>query len=557
MVKRQNERLYESSRERQANRSNVTAAHVSTAVRPLPFSHCALQLTPYEHPVCTKSSSVIFESAALLSYVLEHKKDPVTGDVLQTRDLITLAMSQDEEGRWCCPVLTKPLSEHTKFVAIVQPDQTSASVYSYEAYQNFNVKIKSYEDLVTGEPFDPKADVLILYDPDNDTQRRDINTFYHIRNARHLEKGANNPNVRHSLTASRILEKIDHQRPVLAAQLFQKTPELLHESAQYLDDAGSPIRVLAKDVTGIAYTNAATTTSLTSTAVPRHNSNQERDAILDEILQAQFRLARKLKKKGYVRLFLNCLNEPLVLELHCDMVPRTCANFLGLCWNGAYDGVGFHRLIPSFMIQGGKPLTDDIQEESYWGGSFRDEFDDRLKHTGPGILSMANAGEHTNKRQFFITFKSCPHLDRKHTIFGSVVNESKAKLLAQLKMIPTKTNDVPRQDVTIVRTEIVVDPMAEAKEMERQRLLTLLRQRSHRTSTNSHAATNTRTKASAIEPTGGVGKYLKLPAIAADVKKRPPVVLDDKSPPAAQRKVESSATTTQAKKAKFGDFSGW
>jgi peptidyl-prolyl cis-trans isomerase-like 2 len=551
MVKRQNERLYESSRERQANRSNGTASNSST-VRPLPFSHCALQLSPFEHPMCSKSSSIIFESSAILSYVLEHKKDPVTGEALQTRDLITLSMSQNEEGQWCCPVLAKPFSEHTKFVGIIQPNQTSASVYSYEAYHSFNVKSKSYEDLVTGEVFDPEKDVLILYDPHNDSQRRDINSFYHIHNARKLEKGGNNPNVRHSLTASRILEKIDKTKPQLSAQLLQKVPDELHESVRYLDNEGNPIRVLAKDVTGVAYTNAATTTSLTSTAVPRQNSNQERDAIMEEILQAQFRVARKLKKKGYVRLFLNCLDEPIVLELHCEMVPRTCANFLGLCRNGAYDGCRFHRLIPSFMIQGGKP-SEALRDESYWGGSFRDEYDDRLKHTGPGILSMANAGEHTNKRQFFITFKSCPHLDRKHTIFGSVVNENKSKLLAQLKMIPTDKNDLPRKEIKIVRTEIVEDPMAEAKEIERERLLALLKQRNQTKAVSATVVSSSKHEAKTIAIGGGyVGKYLKLPAV--EQKKRPASVLDASK----ERMVNSSSTTTTTtKKSKFGDFSCW
>jgi peptidyl-prolyl cis-trans isomerase-like 2 len=605
MVKRQKERLYESSRERKANRSNNEAAatnptsasvSLSSTIRPLPFSHCALLLTPFENPVCTKQSGgIIFESSALLSYVLEHQKDPVTGAAISTRDIISLSMSRNDENEWCCPVLTKPFSPHIKFVAILHQNTatTTASVYSYEAYQQFNLKTKSYDDLVTGEPFDPNNDLLILYDPVNDAQRRDINSFYHIQNARNLEqKGGgsnrNNPNLRHSLTATRIMDKIDKTRPYLTAQLLQKAPDELHESARYWDETGTaPLRVLAKDVTGVAYTDAATTTSLTSTAVPLHNSNQERDAILEEILQAQFRVAtRQLKQKGYVRLFLNCFgdNEPLVLELHCDIVPRTCANFLGLCRNKAYDGSKFHRLIPSFMIQGGKPTPADsgVVEESYWGGSFRDEFDDRLKHSGPGILSMANAGEHTNKRQFFITFKSCPHLDRKHTVFGSVVNENKAELLAKLKMIPTHSaTDMPRQDITIVRTEIVDDPMAKAKEMERQRLLLLRRQRQQqqqqhsdnkKTSEDAHASktittsTKTKTSAAAVSGSSAVGKYLKLPAIKTagnhsdDSDKKRSSSVQEKSPPPKEEKDGSSTaipTAKTTKKAKFGDFSGW
>lgn len=541
MVKRQNEKLYESSRERQANRGTVQR---TSHERPLPFSHCALSLTPFEHPVCSRSSSVIFESANLLPYVLEHQKDPVTGDALQSRELITLHMNRDEEQNWSCPVLTKPFSKHTKIVAIIQPNKDNATVYSYEAYHNFNVKTKTYEDLVTGERFDPKKDVLILFDPDNDTNR-DINSFYHIRNARKIEKGTNNPNVRQSLTASRILEKMDAKRAEKAAAVFQKAPEELHASVRYLDDDGAPIRVFAKDVTGVSYTNAATTASLTSTAMPRQNSNQERDAIPEEIIQAQLRVVRKLKRKGYVRLFLNCLNEPLVLELHCDIVPRTCANFLGLCRQSAYNGCRFHRLIPSFMIQGGKP-TDGLMEESYWGGSFRDEFDDRLKHGLPGVVSMANSGEHTNKRQFFITFKSCTHLDRKHTVFGSVVNDNKAKLLAEIKSIPTGKNDVPRKEIKIVRTEIVEDPVADAVEMERQRLMGLVEKR------NPAKGSKVAVAKKDTDAKETVGKYLTLPVTKE--KKRPSGLLANCPPVEVKQSVQA---VPQPKKPKFGDFSSW
>lgn len=83
---------------------------------------------------------------------------------------------------------------------------------------------------------------------------------------------------------------------------------------------------------------------------------------------------------------------------------RTCTNFLGLCQAKKYDGTSFHRSIPSFMIQGGRAISGEgTDDASLWGGAFADEFDDRLKHDKIGVLSSANAGPNTNKRQFFVS----------------------------------------------------------------------------------------------------------------------------------------------------------
>jgi cyclophilin family peptidyl-prolyl cis-trans isomerase len=111
----------------------------------------------------------------------------------------------------------------------------------------------------------------------------------------------------------------------------------------------------------------------------------------------------------------------LNLELHCDVTPRTCENWLALAEAGYYDDTPFHRLIKHFMVQGGDPTGTGTGGCSIWGPTFADEFDARLSHDGRGVVSMANAGPNTNGSQFFITFKSARHLDRKHTIFGKIV----------------------------------------------------------------------------------------------------------------------------------------
>lgn len=105
------------------------------------------------------------------------------------------------------------------------------------------------------------------------------------------------------------------------------------------------------------------------------------------------------------------------LELYDDKAPKTVANFVKLATDGFYDGLTFHRVIDDFMVQTGCPRGDGTGGPGY---TFEDEFDAELKHDGPGILSMANAGPNTNGSQFFITHVATPWLDGKHSIFGRV-----------------------------------------------------------------------------------------------------------------------------------------
>jgi cyclophilin family peptidyl-prolyl cis-trans isomerase len=122
-------------------------------------------------------------------------------------------------------------------------------------------------------------------------------------------------------------------------------------------------------------------------------------------------------KKRYTATFKTEQGD-FVVELFADKAPRTVNNFVFLARDGFYDGVTFHRVIKGFMAQGGDPTGTGTGGPGY---KFADEFNKDLRHNGPGILSMANAGPNTNGSQFFITHGSTPHLDNQHAVFGKVI----------------------------------------------------------------------------------------------------------------------------------------
>ena len=132
------------------------------------------------------------------------------------------------------------------------------------------------------------------------------------------------------------------------------------------------------------------------------------------------------------------------LEIFEDKAPKTAANFLKLVREGFYNGLTFHRVIPGFMIQGGCPDGDGTGGPGY---SIPDEFHPLLRHTSPGIVSMANAGPNTGGSQFFITVAATPWLDGKHAIFGKVVGGQ--DVVDRIVASPRDRSDRPTSTVRI------------------------------------------------------------------------------------------------------------
>ena len=139
------------------------------------------------------------------------------------------------------------------------------------------------------------------------------------------------------------------------------------------------------------------------------------------------------------------------LELFPDVAPLAVENFLTHVKNGYYDGIAFHRVIKSFMIQGGDPTESGRGGESIWKKPFKDEFKGKVFNKA-GILAMANSGPHTNGSQFFITAAPTPWLNGYHTIFGEA-NQESMKIIKKLENVPTMGRN--GGDRPIERQEII------------------------------------------------------------------------------------------------------
>ncbi|KAL7642727.1 UNVERIFIED_CONTAM: hypothetical protein RMT77_007292 [Armadillidium vulgare] len=462
--------------------------------RRLPLTHCALSLQPFEHPYCDKDGNM-FELEALLPFLKKFKVNPVTGKLLNEKDLVKLHFHKSNSGEYHCPVLYKPFTNNSHVVCI----QTTGNVFSYEAVEQLNIKASNWKELLTDEPF-TRADIIILQSSDN-VDKFNISKFHHIKQELKIE----DEELVKSRTDSSLRLKNVSQDAKMILEEFERTykdEDVSEEKEEKIADAFNSAH----------YSTGKVAASLTSTTMDIET--EHKPAVLDDTVVRY----KRVKKKGYVSLTTNfgILN----LEVYCDTVPKTSENFIRLCESGYYNNVKFHRSIRHFMLQGGDPTGTGTGGDSFWGGTFKDEIKQNLSHKGRGVLSMANSGPNTNKSQFFITYRSCAHLDGKHTIFGRVVGG--LATLSAIEAIETDNKDRPIEDIIIEGTSVFVNPFAEAdEELANEREEALKRAREE----ESNNAKKLKSEVPIKVYRSGVGRFLDISkaVVSKEEKKSMPV----------------------------------
>ncbi|KAI9740258.1 MAG: Peptidyl-prolyl cis-trans isomerase cyp8 [Cirrosporium novae-zelandiae] len=490
----------------------------SASFKRLPFNFCALSLQPFQHPVCT-SEGTIFELTHILPWLKKHGTNPVDGTPLKTSELIKLDFVKNDAGEMVDPVTYKVFTDNTHIVAL----KNTGHVFAWDTVERLNIKGKNWKDLVSEEEFTRK-DIITLQDPQN-VGARDLSFFKYLQEGKgpvgektSEEHGSINTdamgNAGRILKAKEAVAKARAERQQKAAATNSKSsstskslvPSKRPSPQSYNNDSATPYNA-AQHTTGQA---AASFTSTGLTPV----TSGARALLSDEEYMLK---PRRVKTKGYARVqtTLGDLN----LELNPEFAPKAVWNFIKLSKQGYYKGVIFHRNIKNFMIQGGDPTGTGKGGRSIWGKNFEDEFDGPLTHDSRGVLSMANKGKNTNSSQFFIIYRSVPHLNRKHTVFGHVMPES-MDVLGKMERAPTEDSDTNRPDPDIIIEDVVVyvDPFEEfqrhrqeqeEKEKEKEEIRRLGGAEDERVTWTGKRVRRDGTVEEKSGTVGGVGKYLK------------------------------------------------
>lgn len=562
----------------------------------LPYFCCALTFTPFEDPVCTIDGSV-FEILHIVPYIRKYGKHPVTGTPLKQEDLIPLTFHKNPEGEYHCPVLNKVFTEFTHIVAV----RTTGNVFCYEAIKELNLKTKNWKELLTDEPF-AREDLITIQNP-NALDSKVLLDFDHVKNSlklddEELKKLDSDPayNINVSGDVKQMLaelgtekgrqtalmggggSKAQNERAAALTAILAARSRIerdsksntngeskTRESYSIVDAASASVhgrsaaaaKAAPSDKTAARiamhrvgerapvnaklvksrYTTGAASRSFTSTSYDPVTINE----------YEYIKVEKNPNKKGYVR--VHTTHGDLNIELHCDIAPRACENFITLCERGYYNGIAFHRSIRNFMIQGGDPTGTGKGGESIWGKPFKDEVNSKLLHSGRGVISMANSGPHTNGSQFFILYKSANHLNYKHTVFGTVVGA--LTTLAAMEKVPVDDNDRPLEEIKITSVEVFVNPYTEPDEEEEKEKAIEEKVEDKEHDKVGSWYSNPGTGADSGTGGGGVGKYLKARKNAQVTSAATVAASEPALQLMAVGKKRKTGTT------EFGNFSSW
>ncbi|TPX35344.1 hypothetical protein SmJEL517_g02262 [Synchytrium microbalum] len=546
---RKRDKLYVTSAE-WAESGGAKEKRVNGEFKKLPFSCCSLTLTPFEHPVCT-ADGTIFDLVNIIPWIKKNGTNPVTGEKLETKDLKALNFTKSSDsGEYHCPITFKVFNEHTHIVAI----RTSGNVYSYEAVDSLNLKTKNFKDLLTDEPFTRK-DIITIQDPHNIATNRNINEFHYIKNdLKPLAKegGASNDDEDDDEDTQQSNSKINVEGKGSLSRVLAQVSKASSSGSSSGTKSTTPVTLTPSYVSKpkkayneAHYSTNAASSSLTSTALTPQFKN------VPAVIDKEYYMFGKIKKNAFAVIQTNMGD--INIELFASEVAMTSYNFIMLAKSGYYKNVVFHRSIKNFMLQGGDPTGTGKGGSSWWKKDFPDECKSAtLSHSGRGVLSMANRGKDTNSSQFFITYKSCTHLDNKHTVFGKVVGG--LETLSKIERVPTDDKDKPMETIKMKDVVILVDPFAEFQaELDQQA------QAEEHKAAAQKARSMPRQIPAAPSPVpssgGGIGKYLPSASTATTSSettslKRPSIWDGDVAEGSAEKKPKNKSSG-------FGNFDSW
>ncbi len=437
---------------------------------------------------------------------MKHDTSPVDGKPLKQADLIKLHFAKNNADEYVDPVTYKVLTDNTHIVAIRHGD--SANAFAWDTVERLNIKAKMWKDLVTDEDFSRK-DIITLQDPQN-LESRNLSEFKYLKEGEDAGIPKEEASINISAMGNAASLKIMKAKEAVAKARAERTSGITSitkaESRPTNQIAPVP-KPRSTPYNATHHTTGQAAASLTSTGLTPHTS-----ASLAVMTDEEYLLKpKRVKQKGYVRLTTSLGD--LTLELYPEHAPKAVWNFVRLAQKGYYDDVLFHRSVRNFMIQTGDPTGTGRGGSSIWNRNFEDESDGPLKHDGKGVVSMANKGKNTNSSQFFILYRQAQHLDRKHTIFGRVAEGM--GVLKALEETPVDSDDRPKEEIKVVKANVLVDPFEEFWKEKREREgnedATEERRRDGRAEEERTTWTGKRIRQNGTidAGSGGVGKYLK------------------------------------------------